>query len=372
MADTKSKSFIPMVDLRTQYHALKDDIDTALANVLEETAFIFGPNVHALEEELTKYLNIKHAISCASGTDALHLALRALEIKPGDEVIVPSFTFAASAEAVRYIDATPVFIDIDPETFNLNPDLVESKITDRTRAIIVVHLFGLPVNLESIAPLTKHKNISIVEDCAQSFGATIQDKQTGTLGDIACFSFFPSKNLGAYGDGGLICTDNDDLAERAKLLRNHGSPQRYRHDIIGYNSRLDEIQAAILRVKLKHIDEFNQSRRDIADLYTQGLSATGIKTPHQNNYSRHVFHQYTVLHENRDKIRQTLDDNNIASAIYYPTGLHQQAAFVDFTTTASLPVTERVSTHCLSLPMFPELSIAQVERVIDTVVSAIE
>lgn len=361
-----------MVDLRTQYHALKKDIDSALEEVLEQTAFIFGPNVHAFEKEVAAYLNTGHAISCASGTDALHLALRALDIKPGDEVITPSFTFAATAEAICYVGATPVFVDIDPVTLNLDPEFVASRITNKTRAIIAVHLFGLPADVESIKTLTGNKNISIIEDCAQSFGALMDNKQTGSLGDIACFSFFPSKNLGAYGDGGLVSTNSDQLADQVKLLRNHGSPRRYQHDIIGYNSRLDEIQAAILRIKLQHIDEYNQNRRNIATRYSQAFAGTEIITPHVNNDSQHVFHQYTLLFKNREKIKQTLEDNNIASAIYYPSGLHQQTAFAKYISNTSLPVTERVSTQCLSLPMFPEMTVNQIERVIDTVKSVIE
>ncbi len=361
-----------MVDLRTQYHALKKDIDSALEEVLEQTAFIFGPNVHAFEKEVAAYLNTGHAISCASGTDALHLALRALDIKPGDEVITPSFTFAATAEAICYVGATPVFVDIDPVTLNLDPEFVASRITNKTRAIIAVHLFGLPADVESIKTLTGNKNISIIEDCAQSFGALMDNKQTGSLGDIACFSFFPSKNLGAYGDGGLVSTNSDQLADQVKLLRNHGSPRRYQHDIIGYNSRLDEIQAAILRIKLQHIDEYNQNRRNIATRYSQAFAGTEIITPHVNNDSQHVFHQYTLLFKNREKIKQTLEDNNIASAIYYPSGLHQQTAFAKYVSNTSLPVTERVSTQCLSLPMFPEMTVNQIERVIDTVKSVIE
>lgn len=372
MTNKKSEEFIPMVDLRTQYHALKRDIDTALENVLEETTFIFGPNVHALEKEVANYLNVTHAISCASGTDALHLALRALGIKSGDEVITPSFTFAATAEAICYVGATPVFVDIDPVTLNLDTESIASKITDNTRAIIVVHLFGLPVNMDNIKKLAGNKNISIIEDCAQSFGGSIHNKQTGTLGDIACFSFFPSKNLGAYGDGGLVSTNSDQLANQVKLLRNHGSPRRYQHDIIGYNSRLDEMQAAILRIKLKHIDEYNQNRRNIAAHYSQAFTESELVTPHVNSASLHAFHQYTLLCKNRDKIKRALEDNNIASAIYYPSGLHQQAAFAEYATNTSLPVTERIATQCLSLPMFPEMTADQIERVINTVKSVIE
>ena len=371
MNNKESSAFIPMVDLRTQYVSLKNEIQRELNDVLENTAFIFGPNVHAFEDEISTYLDVKHAISCASGTDALHLALRALDIQPGDEIITPSFTFAATAEAIRYVDAKPVFIDIDPLTLNLDPQHVEDAITDKTRAIIVVHLFGLPANMDGIRNAIKDKNIRIVEDCAQSFGASLNNKKTGALGDIACFSFFPSKNLGAYGDGGLISTQHGVLADKLKLLRNHGSPQRYQHEIIGYNSRLDEIQAAILRIKLKHIDEYNKKRHAAATYYTDAFKRLSLQTPHESDNSSHVYHQYTLLAANRDEIRKSLEDNNIASAIYYPSGLHQQLAFKDYTAKISLPVTELVATQCLSLPMYPELSSEQIDRVISAIQSAV-
>lgn len=356
---------IPMVDLRQQYQSIQDEIQAELTKTFENTAFIMGPNVHALEDEVSEYLNIRHAISCASGTDALHLALRALGIGQNDEVICPSYTFAATAEAIRYVNATPVFADIDPVTLNIDTAHVESLITERTKAIIAVHLFGLPADIEKIKAIIKNKNIFLVEDCAQSFGASYKDKKAGTLGDISCFSFFPSKNLGCYGDGGMICTKDDGLAETLKLLRNHGSPVRYEHSIIGYNSRLDEIQAAILRIKLKHIDTYNQQRHANATRYTTALSALGISTPNEVPESRHVYHQYTILHTQRDLLHTALSERNIASAIYYPKGLHQQRAFTNNHSSVSLPITEQVSASCLSLPMYPELSSEQIDRVID-------
>ncbi len=371
MTTMSSDAFIPMVDLRTQYHVLKTEIQAAINEVLENTAFILGPNVQALEKEIGDYFPIKHAISCASGTDALHLALRALDIAPGDEIITPSFTFAATAEAIRYVDAVPVFVDIDPITFNLDPQRVQDAVTEKTRAVIAVHLFGHPANMPDIKAITQNKDIYIVEDCAQSFGASLNGEKTGTLGDIACFSFFPSKNLGAYGDGGLVSTASDNLADKVKLLRNHGSPQRYEHSIIGYNSRLDEIQAAILRIKLRHIDEYNSRRRDIATRYNNALSTSDIQTPRELNNCLHVFHQYTVLDSRRDKIQAALNNNNIASAIYYPSGLHQQKAFTNHSRIPPLPVTENISEQCFSLPMYPELSEDQVARIIDVIQTAI-
>lgn len=353
---------IAMLDLRLQYQSLKDDIRKALDETLENANFIMGPNVHALEEEIAGYLRVPHALGCASGTDALHLALRALNIGPGDEVITPAFTFAASAEAIRYVNATPVFVDIDPKSFNIATEQIEQAISARTKAIIVVHLFGLPADLGAIQSLAEDKNIFIVEDCAQSFGASYKNQKTGSIGDVGCFSFFPSKNLGGCGDGGMICTHSDELAAQIALLRNHGSPRRYEHSIIGYNSRLDEMQAAILRIKLKHIERYNRQRYRNASRYTAALSALDVQTPEESPHSTHVYHQYTILSAQRDKIIAALDEENIASAIYYPKGLHRQSAFCD-SRQAARPVTEQVSARCLSLPMYPELSGAQIERI---------
>ena len=363
---------IPMVDLRTQYQAIKSDIQAALNETLENTAFIMGPNVQALENEISEYLNINHAISCASGTDALHLALRALDIGPGDEVITPSFTFAATAEAIRYVGATPVFVDIDADTLNINPDLIDKAINDKTRAIIAVHLFGLSAEIDAIKKVIGNRNIFLVEDCAQSFGADYKNKKTGTHGHISCFSFFPSKNLGCYGDGGMICTPHEHLAKQLKLLRNHGSPKRYEHTIIGYNSRLDEIQAAILRIKLRHVDEYNAKRHANASRYNDVFNNLGFITPNESPNSTHVYHQYTLQHEQRDIIIKYLQNNNIACAIYYPKGLHQQEAFINHQPVPTLPITEKVSSTCFSLPMYPELTAEQIDRVLNTCKQSLE
>lgn len=360
-----------MVDLRTQYHTLKDEIQSALNDTLESTAFIMGPNVQAFENEAAKYLNCQHALGCASGTDALHLALRALEITKDDEVIVPSFTFAATAEAIRYVGATPVFVDIELDSLNINPEKIEQAISDKTKAIIAVHLFGLPADIGAIQSIIDGKDIYLIEDCAQSFGAEYKKKKTGILGDMGCFSFFPSKNLGCYGDGGMVSTDNDELAEKVKLFRNHGSPVRYEHSIIGFNSRLDEIQATVLRIKLKYIDKYNQNRNLAAKRYTLKLSELGIQTPIEKSESSHVFHQYTLLDLRRDSIFKALQRNNIACAIYYPKGLHAQEAFKDNSVIKDLAITEYATSNCLSLPMFPELSEQQIDRVVDIIKEAI-
>lgn len=286
---------IPMVDLKVQYLKLKDEIDRGILEALEKTQFILGPNVSAFEEEAAAYLGVKHAIGVASGTDALHLALAAAGIKEGDEVITSPFTFIATAEAIRYVGATPVFVDIDPRTYNIDPAAIEAAITPRTRAVLPVHLFGQPADMGAIEAICARHGLLLVEDCAQSFGAAAAGRMTGSIGALGAFSFFPSKNLGCYGDGGLVTASCSETAEMVKVLRNHGSKIRYHHSVIGYNSRLDEIQAVILRAKLKHIDEYNQGRRRVAHLYSELLAGTGIVTPYEDGKGVHVYHQYLSL-----------------------------------------------------------------------------
>ena len=362
---------IPMVDLKTQYHRLKSEIDTAVMEVLENTQFILGPNVKALEQETAEFLGVPHAIGCASGTDALHLALAAAGIGPGDEVITTAFTFIATAEAIAYVGATPVFVDIDPETYNVDPDRVEAAITGKTRAVLPVHLFGQPARMDRLAEICREHGLLLIEDCAQSFGADVNGAQTGAIGELGCFSFFPSKNLGCYGDGGLVTTRSDEFARRILALRNHGSAVRYHHDMIGYNSRLDEIQAAILRIKLRHIDEFNNERRRVAHRYNELLAGTGVVTPREDNHGRHVFHQYTLLSEHRDRIMKALQDRNIACAVYYPIPLHKQKAFGDTLSDVSLPITDDVAARCFSLPIYPEMPDEHIITVTDTIRDAI-
>ena len=318
---------IPMVDLKEQYHRFKNEIDSGILQALEATQFILGPNVQAFEKEAAEYLGVKHAIGVANGTDALHLALAALDIGPGDEVITTPFTFIATAEAIKYVGATPVFVDIDAKTFNIDLAQVEKAITSKTRAVIPVHLFGQPVDMNALKRICDNNSINIVEDCAQSFGAHINNQKTGSIGDVGAFSFFPSKNLGCYGDGGLISTNSDELATRIKTLRNHGSSRQYHHNMIGYNSRLDELQAVILRIKLKHIDDLNTNRRRVDQTYKRMLAETNVVTPYEDGTGLHVYHQYCCLHEDRDLILQSLRDSNIACAIYYPIPLHKQDVF---------------------------------------------
>ncbi|RFF26301.1 MULTISPECIES: DegT/DnrJ/EryC1/StrS aminotransferase family protein [unclassified Wenzhouxiangella] len=361
---------IPMVDLGAQHERLKPQLEAAIAEVMAGTRYILGPNVQALEEELGEYLGVRHALSCASGTDALHLALRAAGIGPGDEVITSPFTFIATAEAICYCGADPVFVDIDSRTFNIDPAGVAAAVTEHTKAILPVHLFGQPADMPALQSIADEHDLAIIEDCAQSFGATIDGRQTGAFGLAGAFSFFPSKNLGACGDAGLVATSDDALAEELRMLRNHGRRvDGYEHKVVGYNSRLDEIQAAILRVKLPLVDEFNRQRRRVAKSYRECLSETVLTLPLENDRGRHVYHQFTTLvpEGRREAIQAALKQAGIASAVYYPTPLHRQPAFSRYTRGGSLANSEAVAERCLSLPIFPEMTEAQIERVAESV-----
>lgn len=360
---------IPMVDLKQQYQTLKAEIEQGFAETFEKTSFILGPNVKGFEADAADYLGVKHAISCASGTDALHLSLLAAGIGEGDEVITSAFTFIATAEAIRYVGAIPVYVDIRPDTYNLDPGLIEAAMTDRTRAILPVHLFGQPADMNAIMALADKHNLKVIEDCAQSFGADINGKMTGGIGLAGAHSFFPSKNLGCYGDGGMVTTDDDALADMLLMLRNHGSKERYYHDVVGYNSRLDELQAVVLRAKLKHLPQYNQERRRVAHRYSKGLAGSVVTPPHEDGKGTHVYHQYTVLSEQRDTVMKKLADNEIASAIYYPVPLHQQKVFADICKEVRLPVTEQIAARCMSLPIYPELQDDQVDQIIDVIQS---
>ncbi len=352
---------VPLLDLTAQHATLREEIEAAVLRVLRGGRYVLGPEVEALETELAASLGIAHAVGCASGTDALSLALRALEIGPGDDVLVPAFTFAAPAEAAALTGARPVFVDIDPSSFLIDPESCRDAVTDRARAVVVVHLFGRPANVAAIRDAVGPE-IAIIEDCAQSFGARIAGRATGSLGQIASFSFFPSKNLGGCGDGGAVATDDPELAERMRALRNHGSRQPYRHETLGLNSRIDEIQAAILRVKLPHVAEWNLRRRRVAERYTESLhQREGVRAP--ESAEGHVWHQYTLLSPRRDSIRKSLAEDSVESRVYYPIPLHRQPAYARWTAGVSLPGVEEVCRQCLSLPMFPELRPDQIERV---------
>ncbi len=364
---------VPMVDLKVQYEAIKEEINSAVLGVIQSTHYILGSHGKALEETVAAFHGVKHAVGVASGTDALHLALLAAGIKRGDEVITTPFTFIATAEVVSYIGAVPVFVDIDPDTFNLDVTKVEKAITKKTRGIIPVHLYGQPADMEPLIQTAKKHGLRVIEDCAQSFGAEYHGKKVGSFGDAGCFSFFPSKNLGCYGDGGMVITDDAKMAGQMLSLRNHGSRVRYYHDEIGYNSRLDEIQAAILRVKFRHIDEYNEKRRNNAMLYNKYLSVPDVRTPVEQKNTRHVFHQYTIKIRNRDAVKRKLDAENVTSSmIYYPVPLHLQSAYKDLgIKPGTLRAAEQNALEVLSLPMYPELTEGQIQTVAEAVKRAL-
>ena len=362
---------IPMVDLKQQYLEIKEEIDSGLMAALESTQFILGPNVKAFEKEAAEYLGVKHCLGVNSGTDALHLALIAAGVGEGDEVITPTFTFIATAEAISYVGAKPVFVDVDEKTFNIDLEQVAQAINEKTKAIVPVHLFGQPVDMSALMKLCQQHNLKMVEDCAQSFGAHINDKQTGSFGDAGAFSFFPSKNLGCYGDGGMISTNSDEIFEHLNILRNHGMSVRYHHTEIGYNSRLDELQAVVLRAKLQRIDQYNDNRRRVDQLYKKHLSGSSIVTPYEDGIGKHVYHQYVCLHPNRDEILQKLQSESIACAIYYPIPLHRQDVYQAQFKDISLPNSEAIVEQCFALPIYPEMEEEKVQRVCDVIKSVI-
>jgi len=358
---------IPMVDLKRQYLSLKEEIDGAIQDVLQETKFILGPNVSALEEEVASYHGLKHAVGVANGTDALLLALRACGIRAGDEVITTPFTFIATAEVIALLNAVPVFVDISPQTFNLDADQIEDKMTSRTKAIMPVHLFGQPADMRPILEIAHKHGLKVIEDCAQAFGAKYRGQKVGTFGDVGCFSFFPSKNLAGYGDGGMIITKDENIAQQVRMLRNHGSSQRYHHHAIGHNSRLDEIQAAIIRVKLKKIDQFNTMRQTNAEAYRRAINNPQVILPFVAEGCEHVYHQFTIQTKNRDEVAQALQKNEIACAIYYPVPLHRQEVFRASHASLRLPQSESCAAEVLSLPMFPELTRNEIQTVAEII-----
>jgi len=366
------KPVIPMLDVKAQHEPIKEEIKQALKDILDSGQFILGPNVRAFEQETASYCHVKHAVGLGSGTDALYLCLRALDIQQGDEVITTPFTFIATAEAITYVGATPVFVDIDRHTLNIDVSKIEERITQKTKAIIVVHLFGQPADMDEISALAKKYDLKIIEDCAQAFGAIYKDRPVGSIGDAGCFSFYPSKNLGAYGDGGMMITNHFDIFENVNLLRNHGTVAPYRHRFIGYNSRLDEIQAAILRIKLRYIDEYNQKRRALAGIYTSILGGK-VQCPSELKDRTHVYHQYTIRTQWREKVAAVLKENGISSVVYYPMPLHMQEAFSYLGyTKGSLPESESAADEVMSIPIYPELEPQKAEFIAGVVLSALK
>lgn len=361
---------IQMVDVKRQYLKHKKEIDDAVLKVLESGQFINGPDVHKLAEEMQHYLGVKHAIPCASGTDALQLALMALNIGPGDEVITTPFTFVATAETIAILGATPVYVDIDEKTYNIDPELIQKAITRKTKAIIPVHLYGQSTDMDPIMQIANQHKIPVIEDAAQAVGEKYKGKPVCSLGLVGCISFFPSKNLGAYGDAGMVVTSDDKIAEKIRMIANHGSKVRYYHELLGVNSRLDTLQAAILRVKLRHLDEWNKKRREIAQYYSEKLKNSAVTPPYIANYAQHIFHQYTLLvNEGRDEFQKYLNEKHIPNAIHYPIPLHMQGAFKKNSKykEGDFPKSEKAAQRVISLPMHPDLTREELDYVIETI-----
>lgn len=372
---------IQMVDLKGQYQQIKNQLDPRIQEVIDSASFINGPEVKRFQTELEQYLDVRHVIPCANGTDALQVALMALGLKPGDEVITTTFTFVATAEVIALLGLRPILVDCDPESFLISLDELENSITEKTKAIIPVHLFGQCANMEEIMKVAKKHNLFVVEDAAQSIGASFHfsdgtSKQSGTIGDFGCTSFFPSKNLGCYGDGGALSTNDDQLAEKARMIVNHGMKVRYYHDEIGVNSRLDSIQAAVLSVKLERLNDYGNARRKAAWAYDEVFKPYDeIRTPLRMKNSCHVFHQYTLRIKgvDRDKLQAHLMENKVPAMIYYPVPLHQQKAYQDERyQEGSFPNAEKLAKEVLSLPMHTELDDEQLAHITKTVVNFIE
>jgi len=360
---------VSFFDITRQNHLHQNAINQALEKVVLSGKYILGENVNALEGEVAGYNNAKFAIGVASGTDALHLALRAVGVSAGDEVITTPFTFVATAEAIAYCNATPVFVDIEPNTFNIDPAAIKAKITKKTKALLPVHLYGQSCDMGKIMQIARAHKLKVVEDCAQAFGAEFTGKKVGAFGDVGCFSFFPTKNLGCFGDGGLVLTNNEKVADEIRVLRGHGSRKTYHYDQIGYNSRLDEIQAAILRIKLKSIGDFLRFRRKIANFYKKSLGdITEIALPQELADGRHTFNQYTIRLKGRDELFEFLKVRGISSMVYYPLSLHLQKAFSHLNyRQGDFPQSELAQQEVLSLPIFPELKEDELELVASSI-----
>lgn len=361
---------VPLCDPAAEYRELQEELDAAVGAVLATGQFVLGPQGEAFEREIAALVGVAHAVGVASGTDALHLALRAAGVGPGDEVVVPAFTFIATAEAVSYLGARPVFADIDPATYNLDPAGLEAAITPRTRAVIAVHLYGQSADLAAIGEIAAQHGLLLIEDCAQAIGADFEGRPVGGWGLAGCFSFYPTKNLGAWGDGGMVTTNDARLAERVRMLRHHGSRAAYRHELLGYNSRLDELQAAVLRVKLRHLARWNERRRVHAAAYRRRLAGLPVELPAEHGRGRHVYHQFTIRSGARDALRERLAARGVASAIYYPLPLHRQPAYATEHRNARLPAAEQAAREVLSLPIYPQLTENAIELVCETLAEA--
>jgi dTDP-4-amino-4,6-dideoxygalactose transaminase len=355
---------VPYLDLRAQYRTLRSEVLSAFEEICESTSFAQGRATSEFEAKFAAYCGVDHCVSLNSGTSALHLALRCLDVGPGDEVVTVSMTFIATAWAISYVGATPVFIDIDPLRRTLNPDNLEAAITSRTKAIIPVHLYGMPAEMDRIMAIAERHGLPVIEDAAQAHGARYRGRRVGQFGQIACFSFYPTKNLGAYGEGGALVTNDASIAHRARSLRDHAQSQKYLHDEIGYNYRMDSFQAAVLSIKLKYLDEWNTARIDRARQYTELLKGSSYKLPADMSDSECVWHCYVIETPERDRVRSALQDVGIQSAVHYPVPVHLQKAYAHLNyRSGDLPITEALCEHCLALPIYPELSKEKISRV---------
>ncbi|HEV8508600.1 MAG TPA: DegT/DnrJ/EryC1/StrS family aminotransferase [Chitinophagaceae bacterium] len=363
---------IQMVDTQTQYQKIKKDVDQAIKEVIDSSAFINGKIVQEFALNLAKYLDTKYLVPCANGTDALQIAMMGLDLKPGDEVITPSFTYIATTEVIALLKLTPVFVEVDPQTFCIDPAAIRKAVTSKTKAIVPVHLYGQSAAMEEIMDIAREFNLYVIEDNAQAIGCNYifrngVKKKTGTIGTIGTTSFYPSKNLGAYGDGGALYTNDDELAVKLKMIANHGQSKRYYHDVVGCNSRLDSIQAAILNEKLRHLDEYIEARKEAARSYDNAFAGcTKIKTPSRASYSDHVFHQYTIILEgvNRDELHKFLAEQKVPSMIYYPVPAHKQKMFAQYnSSTLDMPVTDWLTQRVISLPIHTELDEEQLSYI---------
>jgi dTDP-4-amino-4,6-dideoxygalactose transaminase len=365
---TNTISKVPLLDLRAQYDTIRPEVDDAVRRVMESCGFIGGPEIKGLEEEVARYSQTSNAVACASGTDAILIALWALGIGPGDEVICPSYTFFATAGTISNNGATPVFVDIDPKTYNMDLHLIEKAITPRTKAIVAVSLFGQCADIPSIKAICDKHQLYLIEDAAQSIGSEWEGKRSGSMCDFGTFSFFPSKNLGGAGDGGMIVTQNAELAEKARLLCNHGAKPKYYHSVVGTNSRLDALQAAILRVKLRHLDRWSEQRAKNAALYNQLFEGTAVGRPYHDPRTRHIYNQYVIRVTNRDGLKTHLAEKNIGCEVYYPVPLHQQKCFASLGyKTGDMPHSEQAALETLALPIYPELTEDMIRYVAQTV-----
>jgi len=358
---------VPFLDLKRQYQSIKEEIDQVVREVVESGRYIGGEKVENFEKDIAHYVGVKHAIGVSSGTDALLASLMAVGISPGDEVITSPFTFIATAEVVSFLGAKPIFVDIDEETFNINPDLIEKKINSKTKAIIPVHLFGQMAEMDSIMEIAGKYGLKVIEDAAQSIGASYKGRAACSIGDAGCFSFFPSKNLGAFGDGGMVCTNDDAIADTVRQVKEHGSASRYHHTRIGFNGRLDAIQAAVLDVKLRHLDGWTKKRIENSEYYNNNLKEL-LRVPIKKVDGIHVYNQYSVLSDRRDELTKYLNSRGIPTAIYYPIPLHSQPSFSNLGNgEGDYPVAEKISKKIFSLPIFPELYPEEKEYIIETI-----